>query len=109
MSRARYLFLVLLVWAAIYLPRLGTLEIKIEEGRRILPAVTMLETGNYLVPQIGSEPYFRKPPLVCPDGMRAAVLFCGRTKAIPPPTPTLSRSCRPRRESSPSSLRSRLP
>ncbi len=64
MSRARALFLVLLVWAAIYLPRLGTLEIKSEEGRRILPAVTMLETGNYLVPQIGSEPYFRKPPLV---------------------------------------------
>ena len=64
MSRDRAFFLVLLVWAAIYLPRLGTLEIKSEEGRRILPAVTMLETGNYLVPQIGSEPYFRKPPLV---------------------------------------------
>ena len=54
----------LLVWAAIYLPRLGSLEIKSEEGRRILPAVTMLESGNYLVPQVGSEPYFRKPPLV---------------------------------------------
>jgi 4-amino-4-deoxy-L-arabinose transferase-like glycosyltransferase len=52
------------VWAAIYLPRLGSLEIKSEEGRRILPAVTMLDTGNFLVPQIGSEPYFRKPPLV---------------------------------------------
>ena len=64
MSRARSVFLVLLVWAAIYLPRLGTLEIKSEEGRRILPAVTMLQTGNYLVPQVGSEPYFRKPPLV---------------------------------------------
>src|SRR3954454_2948961 len=51
-------------WAAIYLPGLGTLEIKGEEGRRILPAVTMLQTGNYLVPQVGSEPYFRKPPLV---------------------------------------------
>ena len=24
----------------------------------------MLETGNYIVPQVGSEPYFRKPPLV---------------------------------------------
>ncbi|MEO7724952.1 MAG: glycosyltransferase family 39 protein, partial [Chthoniobacterales bacterium] len=38
--------------------------IKSEEGRRILPAVTMLETGNYIVPQVGSEPYLRKPPLV---------------------------------------------
>src|SRR5712672_3307094 len=60
----RRLHLVLLVWAAIYLPALGSLEIKGEEGRRILPAVTMLETGNYLVPQVGSEYYFRKPPLV---------------------------------------------
>jgi 4-amino-4-deoxy-L-arabinose transferase-like glycosyltransferase len=64
MSRARAVPLVLLVWAAIFLPRLGSLEIKSEEGRRILPAVTMLETGNYIVPQVGSEPYFRKPPLV---------------------------------------------
>jgi 4-amino-4-deoxy-L-arabinose transferase-like glycosyltransferase len=53
-----------LVWAAIYLPGLGSLEIRGEEGRRILPAVTMLQTGNYLVPRVGSEPYFRKPPLV---------------------------------------------
>src|SRR2546421_5022969 len=56
--------LVLLVWAAIYLPGLGSLEIRGEEGRRILPAVTMLQTGNYLVPHVGSEPYFRKPPLI---------------------------------------------
>ena len=42
MSRARAIALVLVVWAAIYLPRLGSLEIKSEEGRRILPAVTML-------------------------------------------------------------------
>jgi 4-amino-4-deoxy-L-arabinose transferase-like glycosyltransferase len=62
MSRA--LLIVLALWAAIYLPALGSLEIKGEEGRRILPAVSMLETGHYLVPQIGSEPYLRKPPLV---------------------------------------------
>ncbi|MGI8480472.1 MAG: ArnT family glycosyltransferase [Chthoniobacterales bacterium] len=60
----RPLFIVLAVWAAIYLPGLGSLEIKGEEGRRILPAITMLETGNYIVPQVGGEPYFRKPPLV---------------------------------------------
>src|SRR3954470_23723090 len=64
MSRPISLALVVLCWAAIYLPGLGSLEIKGEEGRRILPAVTMLQTGNYLVPQVGSEPYFRKPPLV---------------------------------------------
>src|SRR5467141_2307587 len=55
---------VLLVWALIYLPALGCLAIKGEEGRRILPAVRMLETGNYIVPQVGSNPYYRKPPLV---------------------------------------------
>src|SRR3954452_19654702 len=64
MSRAPAFAFVILCWAAIYLPGLGSLEIKGEEGRRILPAVTMLETGNYLVPQVGGEPYFRKPPLV---------------------------------------------
>src|SRR2546423_14285020 len=64
MSRAASFWLVIACWAAIYLPGLGSLEIKGEEGRRILPAVTMLETSNYLVPQVGSEPYFRKPPLV---------------------------------------------
>ena len=64
MSRLRELLVVLAVWAAIYLPGLGTLEIKGEEGRRILPAVTMLQTGDYIVPRIGSDPYFNKPPLV---------------------------------------------
>ncbi|MEP6809898.1 MAG: glycosyltransferase family 39 protein [Chthoniobacterales bacterium] len=64
MTRLRLSLLVLCIWAAIYLPRLGALEIKGEEGRRILPAVTMLKSGNYLVPQVGSEPYFRKPPLI---------------------------------------------
>ena len=48
----------------IYLPALGSIAIKGEEGRRILPAVRMLETGNYIVPQVGSNPYYRKPPLM---------------------------------------------
>ncbi|HEX7516165.1 MAG TPA: glycosyltransferase family 39 protein [Chthoniobacterales bacterium] len=64
MSRAATFSIVVLCWAAIYLPGLGSLEIKGEEGRRILPAVNMIETGNWVVPQVGSEPYFRKPPLV---------------------------------------------
>src|SRR5437667_74474 len=49
---------------AMYLLALGSIAIKGEEGRRILPAIRMLETGNYIVPQVGSNPYFRKPPLV---------------------------------------------
>jgi hypothetical protein len=60
----RHAHLVLLIWAVIYLPALGSLEIRGEEGRRILPGVTMNETGNYLVPRVGGKFYFRKPPLI---------------------------------------------
>ena len=63
-SRAANFLIVIAVWAALYLPALGTLAIKGEEGRRVLPGITMLETGNYLVPQVGGAAYFRKPPLI---------------------------------------------
>lgn len=63
-SRFRACAVVIFVWAIIYLPALGSIAIKGEEGRRILPAVRMLETGDYIVPQVGSNPYYRKPPLV---------------------------------------------
>jgi 4-amino-4-deoxy-L-arabinose transferase-like glycosyltransferase len=63
-TRLRAVAVVFLMWAVIYLPALGSIAIKGEEGRRILPAIRMLETGNYIVPQVGSYPYYRKPPLV---------------------------------------------
>jgi 4-amino-4-deoxy-L-arabinose transferase-like glycosyltransferase len=63
-SRLQAIFVVLLVWAVIYLPALGSIAIKGEEGRRILPAIEMLKTGNYIVPEVGGNPYFSKPPLV---------------------------------------------
>ncbi len=63
-SQLRAVTAVVLAWTVIYLPALGSIAIKGEEGRRILPAVRMLETGNYIVPQVGSYPYYRKPPLV---------------------------------------------
>jgi len=63
-GRAGSLLVVMAVWAALYFPALGSLAIKGEEGRRILPGISMLETGNYLVPQVGGETYFRKPPLI---------------------------------------------
>ena len=64
LSRPRALWLVALIWAAIYLPALGSLEIKGEEGRRLLPAVSMLETGCWIVPSVGGVPYLSKPPLI---------------------------------------------
>src|SRR5213595_1093652 len=63
-SRIQAFLIVLLVWSVVYLPALGSLAIKGEEGRRILPAIQMLKTGDYVVPQVGGNPYFRKPPLV---------------------------------------------
>jgi 4-amino-4-deoxy-L-arabinose transferase-like glycosyltransferase len=53
-----------LIWAAIYLPGLGSVELKHEEPRRALPAVHMIATGNWLVPRVGEVPYLRKPPLL---------------------------------------------
>ena len=64
MTRLKAALFLLLLWAAIYLPGLGSTELKGEEGRRILPAVTMLETGQWLVPYVGGKPFLRKPPLV---------------------------------------------
>ncbi|MDQ2919855.1 MAG: glycosyltransferase family 39 protein [Verrucomicrobiota bacterium] len=60
----RRISLVILMWAAIYLPWLGTSGLRSEEGHRVLPAVEMLGSGNYLVPHIGGQPYLRKPPLI---------------------------------------------
>jgi len=56
--------LVLLVWVCIYLPELGTSEVQGNEARRMLPARTMLDTGNWIVPELAGRPYFKKPPLI---------------------------------------------
>ncbi|MDA0814324.1 MAG: glycosyltransferase family 39 protein, partial [Verrucomicrobia bacterium] len=53
-----------LLWAAIFLPGLGDPELKGEEGRRILPARTMLRTGEWIVPFSEGKPYNRKPPMI---------------------------------------------
>ena len=64
MSPRANILIVIAVWAAVYLPSLGLFEIRGEEGRRILPGIAMLESGNFLVPQVGGEDYIRKPPLI---------------------------------------------
>ena len=57
--------LVLVVlWAALYLPGLGTYELRGEEGRRILPARAMEQSGEWVVPSSEGRPYHRKPPLI---------------------------------------------
>ncbi len=64
LTRLQALGLVVVIWAGIYLPALGSLEIKGEEGRRILPGVAMLDTGQWVVPTVGGVPFLNKPPLV---------------------------------------------
>ena len=62
LSRCWIFLIVILIWAGIYLPSLGGPEFKGEEGRRVLPAVTMLKTGNWVIPSVGGEDYWSKPP-----------------------------------------------
>ena len=61
---AQGLVVTALIWAAIYLPGLGSVELKHEEPRRALPAVHMIASGDWLVPRVGEVPYLRKPPLL---------------------------------------------
>lgn len=58
------LFVLIALWAALYLPGLGGPELKGEEGRRILPALEMLKTGEWVLPVMEGQPYVRKPPLI---------------------------------------------
>ncbi|MFN3505678.1 MAG: ArnT family glycosyltransferase [Caldimicrobium sp.] len=46
-----------------FFPYLGEKEFQGEEGRRVLVAITMIETGDLLLPKLLTEPYFNKPPL----------------------------------------------
>lgn len=64
MPRLLLILTVALTWAAIYLPGLGGMELKGEEGRRILPARVMSQTGDYILPWSEGKPYHRKPPLI---------------------------------------------
>ena len=63
-SPQRALLLSILLWAAMYLPGLGAVQLQHEEPRRALPGLHMLTSGDWLVPRVGSEPYLRKPPLL---------------------------------------------
>lgn len=58
------LVIAICLWAGIYLPGLGSLQLQHEEPRRALPALHMLASGDWLVPRVGSEPSLRKPPLL---------------------------------------------
>jgi hypothetical protein len=56
--------IIIVAWAAIYLPGLGTRELQGEEARRVLPGRTMIQTGDWIVPRSAGRIYNRKPPMV---------------------------------------------
>ncbi|MBN2843300.1 MAG: glycosyltransferase family 39 protein [Sedimentisphaerales bacterium] len=62
-SSGKFVLSILLLWFVLYIPSLGHAELKGEEGRRAMPGIQMLQTGNWLIPHIGGEPYFNKPPM----------------------------------------------
>ncbi len=66
-SKRRQLISILgitILWAIIYLPSLSLPDASRNECRRILPAITMVNTGNWSVPMLNGRPYYRKPPLM---------------------------------------------
>jgi len=64
MSHLASILVIIVIWTVTYLTNLGASEFRSEEGHRVMPSVQMLESGNYVVPYVGTEPYLRKPPLV---------------------------------------------
>lgn len=58
------IIIILAIWAIIYLPSLSVSSIDINEARRIYPAITMLETGDWKTPVLAGIEYYTKPPLM---------------------------------------------
>ncbi len=54
----------ILLWGLVYLPSLGLQEIAFDEHKRILPAIGMMESSNWVLPELAGEDYFKKPPLI---------------------------------------------
>lgn len=65
------------LWAVLFLPGLGGPELKGEEGRRVLPGLEMLQTGEWALPYMEGQPYLRKPPLIN-WAVAASVSMAGR-------------------------------
>ncbi len=58
------LFLLLILCAFITLPNLASTGLSDSEGHRVIPALEMVRSGDYLVPTMFDQPYVRKPQLV---------------------------------------------
>jgi len=55
------LLVLVAIGAVVTLPWIGAWGLSNSEGHRVVPAIEMLETGNWLVPHLFEQPYVRKP------------------------------------------------
>ncbi len=55
---------VFVLWFLLYIPSLGLLELDFDEHKRVMPAVSMLDTGEWIIPELAGRKYFNKPPLI---------------------------------------------
>lgn len=62
-TKHNYLWLLILICAAIFFVNLGSLPVNIMEARNFITAREMLQDGNWLLPSINGEPRYQKPPL----------------------------------------------
>lgn len=63
--RPAHLVLIVLAWGLVTLPGLttaGGTGLTMSEGHRVVPALEMLGTGEWLVPHMFGQAYLRKPP-----------------------------------------------
>ena len=65
-SANKYLMfvIILLLWSALYLPKLGIMEVQGTESRRMMPAAEMYHGGNFMIPELAGKEYIAKPPLI---------------------------------------------
>ncbi len=62
LTRRKAYGVVLVIWAGVYLPFLGVPELMGQEGSRVLPACIMLDGGDWVLPHLGGQEYYNKPP-----------------------------------------------
>jgi len=54
---------ILILWAGLYLPGIGSGELGDDEARQVLPGIEMLRTADWLNLRLAGETYERQPPL----------------------------------------------
>lgn len=64
LDRPRAMLVILILWMLTFLPSLGRLEVQSNEHKRIIPAVHMIESGDWGNPKLYGQDYHKKPPLI---------------------------------------------